>query len=199
MAFRIAALRETFEECGILLAAAGPGAALVDGAAVSAWTAERARLARGEISFRAFLAERGLEPALDQLVPFAHWITPKNRPLRFDTRFFIAAAPVGQQADHDGTELTEALWVTPAEALGHADAGRWSLMLPTRLNLMRLAESASTARAIAAAARRPVVTVLPWTERRAGRLVRCIPAEAGYGITEMPVDEAEGTRKGETA
>jgi 8-oxo-dGTP pyrophosphatase MutT (NUDIX family) len=165
-AFRVAAIRETWEECGVLLAAPGtPPAA--DG------------------DFAAMLAARGLVPDAGGLAHFAHWITPLPIPKRFDTHFFLAAAPADQDAVHDGHEAVDSVWIRPADALDAAEAGARKVVFPTRLNLVKLARHASVAEAFAAAQARPVVTVMPQMRMTdAGRVLR-IPAEADYGGEEF--------------
>ena len=165
-AFRVAAIRETWEECGVLLAAPGtPPPA--------------------EGDFAAMLAARGLVPDAGGLAHFAHWITPVPVPKRYDTHFFLAAAPHGQDALHDGREAVDSVWIRPADALAAAEAGTRKIVFPTRMNLTRLARHASVAEAFAAARATPVVTVLPQMRMtEAGRVLR-IPIEAGYGGEEF--------------
>jgi len=173
---RIAAIRETFEECGILLARAPGSAELLREEAVAAL---RARHDSGA-SFTALVKEAGLELASDLLVPFAHWITPAFVPKRFDTHFFLALAPPDQALAHDGREAVDSVWIAPREAL--AEHGRrFKLLFPTEQNLWKLAAHADAASALAAARASPVVTVLPEpVEVDSGPGLR-IPAEAGYG------------------
>jgi 8-oxo-dGTP pyrophosphatase MutT (NUDIX family) len=165
-AFRVAAIRETWEECGVLLAQ--PGAPVA---------------AEGE--FAAMLAARSLVPDVSGLAHFAHWITPVPVPKRFDTHFFLAADPGDQDALHDGHEAVDSVWIRPADALAEADAGSRKVVFPTRLNLWKLAHHDSVADAFAAARATPVVTVLPEMRMtEAGRVLR-IPAAAGYGGEEF--------------
>lgn len=165
-AFRVAAIRETWEECGVLLAA--PGA-----------------VPAAEGDFAAMLAARGLRPDLDALAHFAHWITPVPVPKRFDTHFFLAAAPADQDAVHDGGEAVDSVWIRPLDALAEAEAGTRKVVFPTRMNLTKLARSTSVAEAFAAARARPVVTVQPiQRDTPEGRYLR-IPAEADYGGEEF--------------
>ena len=122
LGFRIAAIRETFEESGILLARARGARALVDaGRASEIATAHRAELNEGKINFLKVLTDNGLVLALDALMPYAHWITPEGMPKRFDTWFFLAAAPPDQLGAHDGKESTDSIWVSPREALEGGD------------------------------------------------------------------------------
>lgn len=165
-AFRVAAIRETWEECGVLLAA--PGAAPA-----------------AEGDFAAMLAQRGLRPDVAALAHFAHWITPAPVPKRFDTHFFLAAAPANQDAVHDGGEAVDSVWIRPLDALAEAEAGTKKVVFPTRMNLTKLARSTSVAEAFATARARPVVTVQPiQRDTPEGRYLR-IPAEADYGGEEF--------------
>jgi 8-oxo-dGTP pyrophosphatase MutT (NUDIX family) len=185
LVFRIAAIRETFEECGVLLARAQ--GAMLSGAAL----AERWRN-HGGAGFAAFLAAAGLELAVDALVPYAHWITPVDRQKRFDTHFYLAPAPEDQQAAHDGQEAMDTVWTTPDAALRAAEQGRYKLIFATQMNLGRLARSRTVAEALAAARREAIVTVCPeWVTTSAGEVIR-IPEGAGYGPGEIP---ATGMRR----
>ncbi len=179
---RVAAIRETFEECGILLARKRGGAALLPESAVK----ELRRRHAGGADFAAMVEEAGLELAGDLLVPFAHWITPVTSPRRFDTLFFIAPAPPDQLASHDGREAVEVTWTTPESAIADGDVGRRHLMFATYVNLLKLARYRTSAEAIAAAPRGPLVTVTPeLVEAPEGQEFR-IPAAAGYGLTSLP-------------
>lgn len=182
-ALGVAAVRETFEECGILLARR-PGETRLVGADVLRGLAEpRIALCRREIDFARLLREADLVPALDLLVHFAHWITPRTRPKRFDTHFFLAVAPEDQLAAHDGREAVDGVWIRPQDALSEAAAGKRKLVFPTRMNLLKLAMQSSAGAAIAAARATTVVTVEPELVGPAeggGRTLR-IPAAAGYG------------------
>ena len=189
-AILVSAVRETFEECGVLLARKRGEAQLRPESAVrpieSRW---RADLVAGRVALGAIAAAHDLELALDVLVPFAHWITPEGMPKRFDTHFFLVPAPAEQVAAHDGHELVAGRWLTPAEALADADAGRRTIIFPTRMNLAKLGRSRSVAAAVAAARAGRIVPVLPRVERGPAGAVLRIPAEAGYDVSEAPLDE----------
>lgn len=181
LGFRIAAIRETFEESGILLARPRGSAALVDaGRAGQIEAAHRTALCESKISFLQVLAENALELALDALVPYAHWITPEGLPKRFDTWFFMAAAPPDQLGAHDGKESTDSIWVSPREAVEGGESGRFKLPFPTTRNLIRLAKHPSVNAALDDARGMSIVTVMPvMTRTESGRQLR-IPREAGY-------------------
>ncbi|WP_407151992.1 NUDIX hydrolase [Bradyrhizobium sp. ORS 86] len=181
LGFRIAGIRETFEESGILLARSKGSKELVDAKRASELAlAHRGDLNEGKITFQTILADNGLVLALDALVPYAHWITPEGMPKRFDTWFFLAAAPPEQLGAHDGKESTDSIWVSPREALEGGETGRFKLPFPTTRNLIRLGKQASVQGALADAEGMAIVTVMPvMTKTATGRQLR-IPKEAGY-------------------
>jgi 8-oxo-dGTP pyrophosphatase MutT (NUDIX family) len=179
--FRIAAIRETFEESGILLARPRGSSQLIDAARAGEIAAShRAPLYDGEVSFAQILVQHDLVLALDLLVPYAHWITPEKMPKRFDTWFFLAAAPPEQVGAHDGKESTDSIWVSPREALEGGDSGRFKLPFPTTRNLIRLGRQPSVAAALEHARQQPIVTVMPVMVKDGDKRQLRIPAEAGY-------------------
>ena len=129
-----AAVRETFEECGVLLAGPSEGELLAD-VSSDEWEAEREALEAREQSLSELLSRRGLVLRADLLRPFAHWITPEIEPKRFDTRFFLAQMPAGQVCRHVGSEADERLWVKVRGALEQG----LTLMPPTHTALHELA------------------------------------------------------------
>jgi 8-oxo-dGTP pyrophosphatase MutT (NUDIX family) len=181
LSFRIAAIRETFEESGILLARPKGSKALVDARrAGEIEAAHRADLCEGKITFLKALTDNGVLLALDELVPYAHWITPEGMPKRFDTWFFLAAAPPDQLGAHDGKESTDSIWVSPREALEGSETGRFKLPFPTTRNLIKLGKQPNVKAALEDSRGKPVVTVTPvMTKTATGRQLR-IPREAGY-------------------
>lgn len=194
-AFAVAALRETFEEAGILIARPRGSAALVGAAeAHRIMTADRA----GEAArFIDLVRDANLMLAMDLLVRFAHWVTPEGLPKRYDTHFFLVAAPVEQAGAHDGSESIEGFWIRPVDALRDAREGRRSVVPATRLNLQRLSQSATVAEAVAAARASSIVTVMPKVRRNPdGSRTLQIPAEAGYGVSELLIPAGERTAAG---
>jgi 8-oxo-dGTP pyrophosphatase MutT (NUDIX family) len=181
LGFRIAAIRETFEESGILLARPKGSTALVDARRAGEIAAvHRAELNEGKITFLKVLADNAMLLALDELMPYAHWITPEGMPKRFDTWFFLAAAPPDQLGAHDGKESTDSIWVSPREALEGGDSSRFKLPFPTTRNLIRLGMQDNVSAALADSKGRDIVTVMPvMTRLNGGRQLR-IPKEAGY-------------------
>lgn len=193
LALRVAAIREAFEESGVLLArnrGAGIGGALASPCCLPPLIAVRDQLALGQVSFLGLMQKAGFELALDALAPFAHWITPEGMPKRFDTHFFIAKTPADQDVDHDGHEAVDAVWLEPTVALAAAREGRRKIIFPTRLNLELLAQSESAEAALVAARARRLVTVEPTIAPDAeGVMWLRIPPDAGYGAVTARLDE----------
>jgi 8-oxo-dGTP pyrophosphatase MutT (NUDIX family) len=187
LALRICAIRETFEEAGLLLARRAVSERLLTGGEIG--TIQAALLARlgHAADFTELVSEGGLELATDLLVPFAHWITPAIRPRRYDTHFFLATAPAQQEARHDGHEAVDSIWVAPAQAAADGAAGRVKMIFATRFNLLKLARSATREAAFAAARADTIVTVCPEYRETPRGLMWSIPIEAGYGVGETPV------------
>ena len=181
LSFRIAAIRETFEESGILLARPKGSKALVDAKRASEIeAAHRVALNERKTTFLEVLTKNDLWLALDELVPYAHWITPEGMPKRFDTWFFLAAAPPDQLGAHDGRESTDSIWVSAREALEGGESGRFKLPFPTTRNLIKLGKQESVKAALEDSKGKDIVTVMPvMTRLNGGRQLR-IPREAGY-------------------
>lgn len=147
--YAIAAIRECYEEAGVLLATDEHGAMVTDG---HPGLAHRHAVHDGDVDLRALCEEHRLVPAIDDLVWISHWITPVGESARrFDTRFFVAAAPPGQSSRHDDNETIASEWVGPWDALQRQDAGLLTMMPPTINNLEFVAAHPDTASAMRAA------------------------------------------------
>jgi 8-oxo-dGTP pyrophosphatase MutT (NUDIX family) len=183
------AIREGFEESGILLARKEGRGDYIDAAAATALAPWRPKLNASEVGLVEFLSKEKLRLACDALVPFAHWVTPTFMPKRFDTYFYIAATPAGQLGRHDGSESVDSVWLNPNEAIGDK---RWTIIFPTKMNLQKLGRAKTVAEAIARAQSEPIVTVEPKVIVRDGERLLTIPEEAGYGRIEAPIDLLRG-------
>ena len=186
---QVAALREAYEECGVLLARPDGGEHLLNAERLATMEPQRDALNAHTTQFLDILEAEGLTLANDLLVPFAHWVTPEMMPKRFDTHFFLARAPEDQLALHDGHESVDSVWIEPAEALAEAEAGTKTIIFPTLRNLEKLADFASTEEALTRTRTTPVITVLPWSEKRDDGAYICIPRDAGYAVTEERIPD----------
>jgi 8-oxo-dGTP pyrophosphatase MutT (NUDIX family) len=187
--FRIAGIREAFEECGVLLAHKRGQKALIGAVDLKPIEARwRKKLTDDEASIVDLVEAEDLELATEFMTPFAHWITPTFAPKRFDTWFFLAEAPQDQVALHDGSESTDSVWIGAQAAIDEAKSGKRTLVHATQKNLELLAEGGSVAGAIAQSKKRRIVTVQPWVEAREGKRFLHIPEGAGYRnlVREMP-------------
>ncbi len=187
--FRIAGVREAFEECGILLARKRGQRNLIAAADLKGIEEKwRAKLTKDEASIVDLVEAEDLEIATDLMTPFAHWITPIFAPKRFDTWFYLAEAPEDQLALHDGSESVESVWIDPQQAIDEAAAGKRTLVHATTKNLELLAEGGTVTGALSQASERKIVTVQPWVEQRDGKRYLHIPEGAGYRnlVREMP-------------
>lgn len=177
---RIAAIREAYEEAGILLADNLDGSAFED----TCDPATRKAVEQGDRAFLDVVREAGVSLRLNGLTDFARWITPAFMNKRFDTWFYVAPAPDRQIAACDGYETVDAEWLSPRAALAMGEAGERTIIFPTRLNLELLAEAGSAQDCVARARDRTIVSVLPTIIQRDGKNILTIPEEAGYGPAE---------------
>lgn len=172
-----AAVRETFEECGVLLTQGAPGPA----------PAEAADLLRGGIPFNDVLQQLSLQLATRDMAPWSRWITPviptNTAGRRFDTRFFVAALPPGQTAAHDGHENTETLWITPHEALRQYWDGRIDLAPPQIMGLVHLGHYADTAQVLQATRRAMPPVILPERIDVGGERGVCYPGDPCHPVS----------------
>ncbi len=194
LAVRVAATREAFEECGVLLLRSPASGRIVDGARAAALgETYRKPLEANEIGMADVAEAEGLRLALDEMTHFAHWITPVHLPKRFDTHFFLARAPDDHDLAHDGSEAVDSVWINPARALEEADAGKRTLIFATRLNLERVGRSNTVCEALDRTRQDPIVPVMPEvTKTETGRILR-IPIEAGYGKSEYHMEGGPGS------
>lgn len=180
---RIAAIREVFEEAGLLLARDRSGRPLeIEPCPLEV----RQAVDRGELPFLDVVRDYGAVLDLAALDIFARWITPPVTPKRFDTWFYVARAPEGQLAVCDGRETVDACWISPGAALADAAAGRRKLVFPTRMNLNLLAAADGAETVIDQARARPRVTVQPEVRQGPDGPMLVLPEVAGYGAVAEP-------------
>ncbi|ARQ69939.1 NUDIX hydrolase [Streptomyces marincola] len=155
----LAAVRETFEEAGVLLAGPSPDRLVTDVTGQD-WEADRADLVSGRLAFGTFLARRGLVARPDLLGHWARWITPEFEERRYDTHFFLAAMPAGQRTRNASTEADRVLWLRPADAVAGYERGELPMLPPTITTLRDLAAFPTVGAALAAARGREVTPVM---------------------------------------
>jgi 8-oxo-dGTP pyrophosphatase MutT (NUDIX family) len=166
IALWVAALRELFEEAGLLLAEDSHGRLLdlSEPARCAHFEALRTLLQDGRISLAALARQEGLRLAAERLSYFSRWITPAVFPRRFDARFFVAELPEGQTASHCQIETTDGVWISPPRALSRGDKRRYPMMFVTREHVRRLADFSSSQRLLAYARRKQVRPLQPDTD-----------------------------------
>ncbi len=158
-----AAVRETFEEAGVLSACDDSGEMidLSEGEIAGRFASYRLKLHEKSLSLKELAEGEGICYALDHLLPYSHWITPEIESRRFDTRFFLMKHPRGQYAVHDTIELTESLWISPSDALESHRSGKILLMPPTLKTVEELNEFETSDQLFTAVASRSIQVILP--------------------------------------
>ena len=172
-----AAVRETFEESGVLLAGES-GDSVVADTTSEEWEADRRALLDRSLSLAELLGRRRLVLRADLLRPWSRWITPVVEPRRFDTRFFAAELPAGQRTRDVGGEASEVAWVRPAEALQAGNGGEIRLFPPTAVTLSELADCGTVDTALAGP--RQVAPIIPEVQLREGAVWLTVPGLASY-------------------
>lgn len=164
--FLYTAFRELFEETGLILGDIAKGC--------EQWEEDRKKIITGDLEFRGFIDKYSIKLNVNDITPFARWITPKIYNKRYDTRFYLAQAPKGQYASPDHGEVVECIWGKPIEFI---DKYRKNMMFPTIMNLKMLSQASTVAQAFKQAKDRKIITVEP--EIKDG--IRYIDPRAGYG------------------
>ncbi|MEJ5255330.1 MAG: hypothetical protein WHS89_08280 [Acidimicrobiales bacterium] len=194
LAFWVAAIRESFEEAGVLLAY-GPDGGIVrldDPEAAARFSVHREDVDSGRRRLVDICAQEGLRLAVDRIFYFSHWITPEGAPRRYDTRFFVARAPDAQVPLHDDREVIANLWIRPSEALELHRAGQFDLIFPTMRSLIALERFTTADEVLAAAASieevPPIQPRLVADEGGGYRIV--LPGDPGYDeVAPTPLPE----------
>jgi 8-oxo-dGTP pyrophosphatase MutT (NUDIX family) len=184
LAHYVAAIRECFEEAGVLLASDAAGKPIAGAGnehAVAELEEARRALNAREVGFLELARTHGWRLAVDRMHYWAHWITPEDSPIRFDTRFFLATVDADQSAAHDEGELAGSEWVRPLVALRKAERGEWTIIFPTLKNLGTLLGFATALEAEEAGARRGDIAALePRVLRRAEGIQVVLPGDDGW-------------------
>jgi 8-oxo-dGTP pyrophosphatase MutT (NUDIX family) len=191
LAYWIAAIRECFEEAGVLIArrADGDVVRFDDPNVQHRYQGYRAAVHGGSLRLLDLCASEGLRLATDSISYVSHWITPIGEPRRFDTRFFVARAPQAQEPLHDDKETIDSLWVRPAEALARQQQGELAMIMPTMRNLELLVPHTSADDALAAAATAgPPPTIRPKLRvDEHGEVIVVLPGDPDFeALPEVP-------------
>ena len=177
----VAAIRESFEEAGVLLARDGDGRHVALDADAEFWASARQDVYDGKVRLAQLCRERGLQLEVDQVGYFSHWITPEGPPRRFDTRFFVARMPEGQTPLHDGGETVDSAWISPVVALERQRKGEFEMIFPTIKNLEDVARFDTVDDLMAdVAQRRDIPAIMPRLVKRDGQLVPLLPGDDGF-------------------
>lgn len=189
-----AAVRETFEEAGVLLAGDTPDT-VVDDTTGADWVADRQALIARDVSFAEFLQRRGLVLRSDLLGAWARWITPEFEPRRYDTWFFVAALPEGQRTSDDSSEADRTVWIRPQEALAAYDRAELSMMPPTVATLRTLVTYARVDSALAGSTGHDLTPVLARARMEGDELVLSWPGHEEFTkhIPTAPADSGTPT------
>jgi 8-oxo-dGTP pyrophosphatase MutT (NUDIX family) len=207
LAYWVAAIRECFEEAGVLLAYDPNGDVMrLDEPATKARFGEhRQAVDTSERRLVEICEDEHLQLAVDHMYYFSHWVTPEGAPRRYDTRFFVAAAPEAQEPLHDDREVIANVWIRPTDALERHRAGEFDLIFPTMRSLETLERFATADDVLdAAAAIQAVPTILPRIVEDHGGYRIVLPGDPGYDEIVpvvlphgIPMNKLISTRAGE--
>lgn len=202
LAFWVAAIRESFEEAGVLLAvpeSSDDVISFADPPTAARFAEHRRAVDSGEARLADICEMEGLRLDAGRIHYFSHWITPLGPPRRYDTRFFVAAAPAEQVPLHDDRETIANLWVTPADALERHRRGELDLILPTIKNLEALGRFSRSSELLAhAQAISEVPTIVPRVVSDEGGVRILLPGDPGYDLAmaEIPSGPLPGRAGG---
>ena len=200
LAYWVAVVRETFEEAGLLLAEreGGPDLLAGDPEEEARFAAARAAVNAGTLRFLDLCREERLQLGVSDIHYFAHWITPRGAPRRYDTRFFVAAAPPGQIAAHDAGETIADVWISPHDALERHRAGEIEIIFPTIRNLQAIGRFATSTELLEAAARASsaVPTIEPRVVPDGNGMRIVLPGDPAYEWSPVP-DPDGGEARGD--
>ena len=185
--FKIAAIRESFEEANVLFANDKVSNSQVSVNRLKSLNSWREKFNNNTTSMLEFASIESLKFSTKNLTPFAHWITPEKMPKRFDTRFYIAEAPKDHKGEHDGCESVDSIWINPHQALEDCYSKKRTIIFPTRLNLEKLSKSSSVEEALDRARNSKIVTVIPSISKIGDDAFLTIPENAGYGKIKEPL------------
>ena len=188
LSYRIAGIRECYEEADVLFAYEENNSDLISNERLRKLKKWRDKFNNKEGSMYDFAFEENIKFNLDDLIPFAHWITPEMMPKRFDTYFYIAEAPKDHLGSHDGKESVDSIWITPKQALADCDSKKRTIIFPTRMNLEKLSRFKTVKEALEKIKKETIITVEPKIEKNNDGVFLTIPENAGYGLIKEPIE-----------
>ena len=188
LSYRIAGIRECYEEADVLFAYEENNSDLISNERLRKLKKWRDKFNNKEGSMYDFAVEENIKFNLDDLIPFAHWITPEMMPKRFDTYFYIAEAPKDHIGSHDGKESVDSIWITPKQALADCDSKKRTIIFPTRMNLEKLSRFKTVKEALEKIKKETIITVEPKIEKNNDGVFLTIPENAGYGHIKEPIE-----------
>ena len=188
LAFFVAAIRETYEESGLVLARRRGERDLVDAGLARELAPFRLAVQKHEQPFGELIEKWDLDLAGDRLAVHARWVTPELMKHRFDTLFLTAVAPAGQLAGHDGVESSDASWLRPEDALCEGQERRRHVIFPTKRNLETLCGYGDAEAILASSRARSIQKIQPRVRQIEGKPYLTIPEDAGYEQTREPID-----------
>ena len=188
LSYRIAAIRECYEEGNVLFACDENNSEILSDGKLAKLTTWREKFNNRQGSMYEFAVREKLKFTVDNLIPFAHWITPEMMPKRFNTYFYIAEAPHDHLGEHDGKESIDSIWINPKQAIEECESGRRTIIFPTKMNLEKLSRFNNVKDAIKTISKENVITVEPKVEKTEKGSFLTIPEEAGYGLIREPLE-----------
>ena len=188
LSFRIAGIRECYEEANVLFACEENDSNPISIERLTNLTKWRDKFNNKKGTMYDFAVEENIKFNLDNLIPFAHWITPKMMPKRFDTYFYVAEAPKDHSGSHDGKESVDSIWITPKQALDDCYSKKRTIIFPTRMNLEKLSRFKTVKETLEKIKEETIITVEPKIEKNNDRVFLTIPENAGYGPIKEPIE-----------
>ena len=188
LSYKIAGIRECYEEADVLFAYEQNEKEIISSKRLEQLAKWREEFNNKKGSMFDFAAKENITFNLDNLIPFAHWITPKMMPKRFDTYFYLAEAPKDHIGKHDGKESVDSVWISPKQALDDCLAEKRTIIFPTKMNLEKLSKFNTVKEALEEVKKETVFTVEPKIEKNDDGVFLTIPEKAGYGLVKEPIE-----------
>ncbi|MFL2829684.1 MAG: NUDIX hydrolase [Alphaproteobacteria bacterium] len=188
LSYKIAGIRECYEEANVLFAYEQNEKEIISSERLEKLAKWREEFNNKKGSMFDFAVKENIKFNLDNLILFAHWITPEMMPKRFDTYFYLAEAPKDHIGKHDGKESVDSIWISPKQALEDCLTKKRTIIFPTKMNLEKLSKFRTVKEALDEIKKETVFTVEPKIEKNEDGVFLTIPEEAGYGLIKEPIE-----------